>query len=667
MNWISSLSPLQWALFSAVPLGIILLYFLKLRRESVEIPSTYLWSKTIEDLHVNSLFQRIRQNLLLFLQLALIVLAALALLRPGKQGETSGEGRMVLLLDASASMMARDVGEQQNRFELAKEMIRARIDSMDERETAMLITFSDRAEVLQSFTNDRNRLRMALDRAQVTNRPTDIIGALEAADGLANPRRSSTTGDVNDVQVADAMPADLMIFSDGGFRDVDDFNVGNLVPQYIRIGKDDIRNVAITAFSADRNVERPGDAQAFATLNNFGTQEESFNISLYVDGQWRETESVTLAPQEESGLTFSLNGQEQSASLELRLESAEPGASREQILDDDLAIDNFAYAGLRPMRTVTVLLITDGNRPLTLGLTTENASKISVIEEQSPSYLNSPEYAARVDARLDDLIIYDRCRPKELPPTNTFFIGSLPSDQWKWGSERGQTILVDVDRTHPVMRFLEVFSLLIFEGRSVVGPTGTRELIGGDNGTVLALYPRDGYQDLVLGFEIISTDGEGNQQSNTNWFAERSWPVFLLNVLRHLAGAADATAAQSFLPGDTIRLRVESSLESVDISRGGGTPETVKTGNSGAVEFVHSDMPGSYRVSAEDNLVDLFTINLFSRQESQISPRQQFDLGYETVETSEMIETRKEYWRYLLAAALLVLAAEWWLYNRRIA
>ncbi|QDV45112.1 hypothetical protein Enr13x_49860 [Stieleria neptunia] len=667
MNWISTLLPWQWALFAAVPTGIILLYFLKLRREPVEIPSTYLWSRTVEDLHVNSLFQRIRQNLLLFLQLLAVALAAFALLRPGVQGESTSQGRKVFLLDASASMMATDAGEQRNRFEVARKMIREQIDGMEERETAMLVTFSDRAEVLQSFTSDRGRLRAALERAQVTNRPTDIIGALEAADGLANPRRSSTTGDENDVQVADPMPADLLIYSDGGFRNVSDFNVGNLVPTYLKVGSDQSRNVAVTAFSADRNVEKPGDAQAFATIVNFGTGAETFNLSLYVDGIWRESESLTLAPGEETGLTFSLAGQEDAASLEMRLESPGSGASRDQPFDDDLLIDNFAYAGLRPLRTVSVLVVTDGNKPLEIGLTTESAAKICIAEFQSPSYLETPEYQARAEAGLDDLILYDRCRPQNLPATNTFFIGALPSDQWSWASEPGQTILVDVDRTHPMMQFLELFSLLIFEGRSVSGPTGTRELVGADNGTVLALAPRDGYQDLVLGFEIVTTGEDGTPQTNTNWYAERSWPVFLLNVLRHLAGAADATAAPSFLPGDTVRLRVESQIDSVEIARGSGTPESVRTGNSGSVEFVDSEMPGSYRVTAGDKLVDLFSINLFSRLESQIQPRETFELGYETIETAGMIETRQEYWRWLLGAVLVVLAVEWWLYNRRIA
>ena len=55
----------QWALLAAVPPAIVLLYFLKLQPHSrCEVPSTYLWRKSIEDLHVNSIWQRLRPSLL---------------------------------------------------------------------------------------------------------------------------------------------------------------------------------------------------------------------------------------------------------------------------------------------------------------------------------------------------------------------------------------------------------------------------------------------------------------------------------------------------------------------------------------------------------------------------------------------------------------------------
>jgi hypothetical protein len=248
MSWIPTLDRWQLALLAAIPLGIVLLYFLKLRREPVEVPSTFLWSRTIEDLHVNSLLQRLRRSLLLFLQLLAVTLAAIALFRPGIRGETSGQGRTVFLLDTSASMQATDVENDRSRFEQARRMIGERIELMSDTDTAMLVTFSDRPDTVQSFTSDRRRLREALSRVKVTNHSTDILGALKAADGLANPRRTSEVGNLNDIQVADAMPADLLIFSDGGFQDVTEFSLGNLVPQFNSIGSANVENIAVTAF-----------------------------------------------------------------------------------------------------------------------------------------------------------------------------------------------------------------------------------------------------------------------------------------------------------------------------------------------------------------------------------------------------------------------------------
>src|SRR2546427_8413668 len=99
----------QWGLLALVPPEIIALYFLKLRRQPLEVPSTYLWSRAIEDLHVNSLWQRLRQSLLLFLQLLLIAIIVLTLLRPGWSGTKLEGKRFVFLIDTSASMAATDI------------------------------------------------------------------------------------------------------------------------------------------------------------------------------------------------------------------------------------------------------------------------------------------------------------------------------------------------------------------------------------------------------------------------------------------------------------------------------------------------------------------------------------------------------------------------------
>src|SRR3954469_16392281 len=103
------LQGVEWAVLAGIPVAIIALYFLKLRRRPVQVPSTLLWRRSLEDLHVNSLFQRLRKNLLLFLQLLAVLLVMLALAGPRIRGSSTLGERYDLAIDNSASMAATDV------------------------------------------------------------------------------------------------------------------------------------------------------------------------------------------------------------------------------------------------------------------------------------------------------------------------------------------------------------------------------------------------------------------------------------------------------------------------------------------------------------------------------------------------------------------------------
>src|ERR1700756_5658488 len=129
----STLSPLQGLARAAVPPAILALYFLKLKRQPLEVPSTYLWKRSIEDMHVNSLWQRLRQNLLLF------------------------------LVDNAESMSSTYVDGAKNRLDEAKKLVGGLIDQMDSGMTAMLVSFADTPQVVQEFTNNRRLLRERLE------------------------------------------------------------------------------------------------------------------------------------------------------------------------------------------------------------------------------------------------------------------------------------------------------------------------------------------------------------------------------------------------------------------------------------------------------------------------------------------------------------------------
>src|SRR5690606_33763804 len=168
---VTLLSRWQWAIMAALPVLLVLLYFLKLKRHPVEVPSTYLWKKSIEDLHVNSIWQRLRRNLLLFLQLLVLLLAILALLIPyWGEGTTSGE-RYIFLIDNSASMSADDVTP--SRLAAAKAQVNKFLDEQKRSQDAvMIISFSDPARIVQEFTTSAAECQAAFARITPTTRRT---------------------------------------------------------------------------------------------------------------------------------------------------------------------------------------------------------------------------------------------------------------------------------------------------------------------------------------------------------------------------------------------------------------------------------------------------------------------------------------------------------------
>src|SRR5262245_31721587 len=152
--------PIPWwgaLLLFLVPLLLILLYFLKLKRKPLAVPSTFLWRKSIEDLHVNALFQWLRQNVLLLLQLLCVLMFVYGLLAP-RFHAAKGQGRhYILMIDNSASMSATDV--EPNRLEAAKQEALKEIDAVGDDDSGMVIVFNSAAEIRQSYTTNRHLLR----------------------------------------------------------------------------------------------------------------------------------------------------------------------------------------------------------------------------------------------------------------------------------------------------------------------------------------------------------------------------------------------------------------------------------------------------------------------------------------------------------------------------
>ncbi len=678
----SLLAPWQWAVLAALPVLLVLLYFLKLKRQPVEVPSTLLWRKSIEDLHVNSIWQRLRRSLLMFLQLLVLLLAILALLLPyWGEGTTQGE-RYIFLIDNSASMSASDL--KPSRLSQAKAQVRKFLEEEKRSADAVMIaSFADAARVWQDFTTNKAECAAALDQISPTQRRTSIDEALQYVAGLTKANRVADAGEGEPTEPL--LPTKMFILSDGNFTPPS-FALGSLEATYVPLGESNVRNLGIVAFSAARVDDRSQDLRVFGRIENHGPQEEKVLVELRVEGQLVDVQQIDVAAGGSSGVVFTQK-QLDTGVLELRLN-----------VDDALEADNRAWAIVNPPQQGKVLLVTPGNRPLEFALQTQRAQELADLLIESPDYLNSEEYRGAASSGLFDLIIFDRCLPEPPPPTggnagqsstplpeaNTWFIGVVPKlADWGWRAKESwpaETVtapqIIDLERTHPIMQLLDVERTLIAQATPLTPPPGSTRLMdavavraaaGEMEGErvqipIFAVAPRQGYEDAVLGFSIVDAEG-----ANTDWFRRRSFAALVLNVLQYLGGSKISGGSESTRPGERVELQVPTAAETVSVISPSGRTWEAPRAPGNVFRFLGTEELGVYEVRDSGRRVERFAVNLFDSQESNLKPRAELDFEWNKIQAETGARPQpREGWKNLLMLALVVLLFEWYIYNRRV-
>jgi uncharacterized protein YegL len=637
-----------------------------LKRRPLEVPSTFLWHRTIEDLHVNAIWQRLRQSLLLFLQLLFFALVMLALFGPGFKGRESISERIILLIDTSASMSATDLGS--TRLDEAKRQAEEIINAMDENErdaVAMIISFSDSARVEQTFSKNKNVLRKSLREIMPTTHTSSLDEALRAAAGLANPGRTGSAEE-GDVAPANPEPATMYVFTDGGFRSIPDFKQGTLTTKYIKIGDDAADNIAISGFSTERNPEN-GKMQAFARVENYGPKEVTTDVSLFVNSEFRDAKRAELPARGTSP---------GAAGVEFDLQEEDDGVLRLEVdYKDHLPLDNTAFAVLSSARPARILVVTSGDSTaLRLALSTEEAQKISQTEFVAPSYLEDKKYQDDAASGVYDLIIYDRCAPKkETPPqANTLFLGIAPPfEGWPPAEPQGSPEIIDVDRVHPLTQLVDMSNVIMTQTNVIRKPKGGLELIEADVGPIYTIAPRQSFEDAALGFSLWGKGADGEEGPITNWPKRKSFPVFVMNAVKYLGGTGGHGEKASVQPGNTYAIRTVLPVEMVTVTPPKGPSVEVRREGQSVINFSQTDETGVYEVreGSGTKLGQQFAVNLFDARESDLKPAPVLPIGHDEVQAESKGNNqaaRKELWKWILILGLVIVLFEWYIYNRRV-
>jgi hypothetical protein len=693
----SPLGVAGWCVLAGIPVGIIALYFLKLKRRPVKVPSTLLWRRSLEDLHVNSLFQRLRRNLLLFLQLLAVALMMLALLGLRTRGTTGQSQRYVLMIDNSASMSATDVAP--SRLGKAKEKARDVVQSMTGDDIAMVISFSDKARVVSNYTSDRRALLQRIDSIEPSQSRTSLREALQVAAGLANPSKQIGEGVV--ATTAPVAPK-LLIYTDGGFPDVEDFSLGTLQPEVVVIGPppppftpppeaapspeatetrtrpkagNPSDNVAVLALQARVDEEKPDTYELFGRVHNYRDKPVETEAQLFRhradrpgdEGALIDAVSLQIPPQSDQSFKFDLPDPGL-AELEVRLP-----------IQDALAVDNRAFAVVGNARKAQVLVVTAGNRYLVDALNTPTSADRTDVNIVTPEEAAGEKLAGEIRGGRYDLVIFDGVRPKAPPEANTLYFGALPpGPEYAKVKAVEQPVILDWNIAHPLLQYVRDLSLVfVAKANLVEPPAGATTLIESNLGPLAFVMPREGFTDTVVLFPLL--DG---QTPNTTWFRYISFPLFLLNCVQALGNVREGAGEEVSAPGRPIALRAETSGKDILVSApGGGSPASIARSPQGTFVYNQADTTGFYHARWEPEGLLPFAVNLFDARESDLAPRglvpegvpenqreaYEIKIGYNpVVGTQQVRDITRDWWRWLAVGVLAVLLVEWYIYNKRV-
>jgi len=669
MNWLAPwYIPVLAAGLTIPPL--VVLYFLKLRRQQVPIASTLLWRRAVEDLRVNAPFQKLRNNLLLILQLLILLVAALALAEPVWRGSRALEKAVVLIVDQSASM-ATEENDGRTRLAIAK---RACLDTIDELSTdqrALVIAFADRARVLAPLTDDKNALRRAVESIQQTDAPGRLADAMALAEAHSMPTGENISMDT------EAVMSHYLLFTDGRLSDAGEVVVKRGRLEVIRIGNA-TENIAIVDLDVRRNHERPEQLSILARVRNLGSEKMSRDILLLVDNQVKEIKPIReLMP---LGDRPRLPAMSTAEILSERPEGSEATVAFDLILDsaaqielrlsgtDALPTDDRVFSVVTPLQPMTVLVVTPGNRYLRgLVQALQNAGLIAHYELWTPEqYEEAPDAKLVENGRSSyDVVILDGHSTERLPPGNYFFFASVPLIE---GVDIGEAIegelFLDWDETHPILRHVAVEAVNVIAWHKLALPVEAETLIEATNGPVLAFLTRGRNQYLICAFGFFN---ESRTQLNTPWVFQESIVAFMQNALGQLGGSTTIGQIPSVPPGEPFTVAAKPNQSSVTVRRPDGTTEDTPVRTSGFVSYSQADRVGIYTISTGLKGEDARAVNLLNEAESFIAPNENLQVAAGDVTTREGAGwTDRPLWPHLLAILTVLLFVEWFVYTKQV-
>ncbi len=628
----SFIAPLNF-LFAGLLGAIVLLYILRLKRKERVVPSNMLWQSAIRDLQANAPWQKLRSSLLMWLQLAFVALAVLALVRPALRVLSRGGQSVAIILDASASMGATDVAP--SRFEAAKSQATQLINALSSSDSATIIWAGPQTRVLAPLSNDKGALKRALSNATNADTGCDLRGAITLAASLLKDKQKN------------ANTAQIYVVSDGAVPAVQDLDVQDVGLQFVRVGTSN-NNLAITALDARRGYSG-GSAQVFATVSNYSDQARTLNLELSRGDDLIEVRPISVPPSKKADDGTTQPGTHDELFDDLHFNDGQFIARLSgDNFKDDLASDNVAFASLDTPRIVNVWLASD-NIFLEKALNVDSNTRVFIGSDSG--------------GRDFDVVVCDGSVPKNLGAANQFvFNTTTPLCPVNVIGTAPQPSVADYDRQSPVTRYAPWNDIKFAQSMAVTMKDWGQPVVEAERTPLVVTGEKGGQRVVWCGFDLRDTDLP----------LRVAFPIFVTNAIRWLSaprGSNETADGAPLRTGDPISLLAPAAVKDVTIilPDGSKTDETRDSGtDDGAITFDAAQKVGTYTASG-GNWKQSFSVSLLNKAESDIAPRASLQIAdKKPVLAENRARTNRELWGYLVVFGLCILGIEWWVFHRGV-
>ncbi len=518
-----------WPLWFLLLIPVIIIFWL-LKQKAYEHPfsSILLWQEVWKNHDKATPWERLKHNLLMYLQILAVLVLVLAMTSPYIPGKQINSDRVILSIDVSGSMnalMDMSLEDGKTRFDMAIEQASDYVRSLSENSWITVVTMGENTQVELSATQDKAKVLSLLECLQCTQHACDLKENIQFLSALN----------------ASMEDAAVIVFSDTPMDLEDGFYQVLIESEGVNVSVDWVSHRIVN-----------DGMEVMAWITNRSEVDFKGELDIYVEESLKDIVKINIGAGEAAAFSTILKGDFEKSSYVYG-----------SIHDKDMLLqDNKAYEILDTAQLKRVLIVGDGNTFL------ENALM-----------------------SIDNFQIYKADKlPADSSYDIYIFDGILPEEDWTPGNSA--VIYINSPSTvenvienvwlnmcdTKLSQYIHPWKFAVRTCTSYDVPDWGTSLIKTSSGKSVSYYGiNDGHFEAVIGFDFFDTD----------FALQTNFPIFIHNLM-HIASEENLTSVQSVQVGEAVTLYVN---EDADVTMITPENETIElSADNNVVEMIQSGL-----------------------------------------------------------------------------